>query len=91
MTAADAQAVLTTIHGHLDGKAGDIKDIHIMAEGETIVEVDFAAFRSAFAGMGATRHGKRWRITVGNQVPITYTAVDHVSSGTDVVPAADPT
>ena len=89
MTITETQAILTTINGHINGKTGTIKDIHIMAEGEAIVEIDFIAFRSAFSGMNATRHGKRWRITIGTQILITYTAVDNADVSPSIVPAAD--
>ena len=71
-------------------ETGQIKQVTIYVEGETRIEVDFVAFRDAFAGIEVEQpKGNKWRHTTAEPTPITYTATDNTNSGLATVPAAD--
>jgi len=72
MTTAEVQAILTTIHGHIDGKAGDIEMV-VIKHGGARVELSWEAFVANFAGTASTSTqadgtATRWVKQVGNIV-----------------------
>jgi len=83
MTVAETQTLLTTIDGHLAGKAGTIYGVNL-SNGEARVNIDWVAFKSNFSTQTADRVGNIWSKTVG---AITYTAKDTSSADSDTVPA----
>lgn len=82
MTVIETQTLLTTIDGHLAGKAGTVYGINI-SNGTAAVSIDWIAFKSNFGSQTADRVGNIWSKTVG---AVTYTAKDTSSADSDTVP-----
>ncbi len=71
MTSVEVQALLTTINGHIDGKAGVIYQVAIDSDGAQVT-IDWEAFIANFAGdsTNITRSDSTknpvWTKTIGN-------------------------
>jgi hypothetical protein len=91
MTIAETQALLTTIHGHIDGRSGDILSVSVR-DGVARVIVSWEAFVSAFGGTAADDKvpgldSTVWRKAVG---VVTYVASQPTPGAGDTTVPASP-
>lgn len=86
MTSAEVQAILTAIHGQIDGRPGEIYSISISGglTPKTFVTVSWDAFKDAFGSQQGKKDGRVWTKEVNG---ITYTSKQTVTGSETTIPS----